>query len=121
MALSAAQDLATVERQAFELTEAQPSANNWQKLGLSRYLQNKYGPASEAFRQALRRDASLWTSHLFLGVSLYRTNQFAHALASIKRADVVYWLGATRIALRQPLKGLLYISESSDMFLESPH
>ena len=118
MALSAAQDLATVERQAFELTEAQPSAENWQKLGLSRYLQNKYGPASEAFRQALRRDASLWTSHLFLGVSLYRTNQFAPALTSLERAgrlapkaaqgrdDVDYWLGATRIALRQPLKGL---------------
>ena len=118
MVLSAAQDLATVERQALELSEAQPSAANWQKLGLSRYLQNKYGPASAAFRQALRLDSSLWASHLFLGVSLYRTNQFPLALTSIERADrlapkaaqgrddVDYWLGATQIALHQSLKGL---------------
>jgi tetratricopeptide (TPR) repeat protein len=118
MALSPWQDVAAVERNAAELAKAQPSADNWQKLGLSRYLQNKYDPAIEAFRQALRLDSSLWTSHLFLGISLYRTNQFPLALTSLESADrlapataqgrddVDYWLGATLIALHQPLKGL---------------
>ena len=118
IAFSPWQDLAAVERNATELTKAQPSAGNWQKLGLSLYLQNKYGPAMAAFREALRRDSSLWTSHLFLGVSLYRTNQFSAALTSLEiagrlapmaaqgRDDVDYWLGATLIALHQPLKGL---------------
>ena len=118
IALSPPQDVAAVERNAAELVKAQPSAGNWQKLGLSRYLQNKYDPAIEAFRQALRLDSSLWTSHLFLGISLYRTNQFSLALTSLESADrlapataqgrddVDYWLGATLIAQRQSLKGL---------------
>jgi tetratricopeptide (TPR) repeat protein len=118
IALSPPQDVAAVERNAAELVKAQPSADNWQKLGLSRYLQNKYDPAIEAFRQALRLDSSLWTSHLFLGICLYRTNQFPLALASLEgagrlapaaaqgRDDVDYWLGATLIAMRQPLRGL---------------
>ena len=130
IALSPPQDVAAVERNAAELVKAQPSADNWQKLGLSRYLQNKYNPAIEAFRQALRLDSSLWTSHLFLGISLYRTNQFPLALTALESADrlapvtaqgrddVDYWLGATLIAMRQPLKGL----EALERLLQrSPH
>ncbi|HUS04695.1 MAG TPA: tetratricopeptide repeat protein [Bryobacteraceae bacterium] len=118
IAFSPWQDLAAVEQNVAELVRSQPSAGNWQKLGLSRYLQNKYGPAIEAFHQALGRDSSLWTSHLFLGISMYRTNQFSPALAALENADrlapamaqgrddVDYWLGATLIALRRPLQGL---------------
>jgi len=118
IALSPWQDLAVVERDATEQVKAQPSAANWQKLGLSRYLRNNYPSAIDAFREALRRDASLWTSHLFLGISLYRTNQFSSALTSLENAnrlaptvtqgrdDIDYWLGATLIALHQPMKGL---------------
>ena len=116
--LALAQDLASVEREAAQLVQAQPSAINWQKLGLSRYLQNKYQPAIDALKEAVRRDSALWASHLFLGISLYRTNQFPMALESLERADrlapdaadgrddVDYWLGATQIALRRPLRGL---------------
>jgi len=118
MAFSPWQDLAAVEREATQEVRAQPSAVNWQKLGLSRYLRNNYPSAIDAFREALRRDASLWTSHLFLGISLYRTNQFSSALTSLENAnrlapsvaqgrdDIDYWLGATLIALHQPIKGL---------------
>lgn len=112
------QNLPQVEREASELTKSQPSAGNWQKLGLARYLQDRYGPAIEAFEAALQRDPALWSAHLFLGISRYRLNQFAEALRSLERAaqlapmsapgrdDVDYWLGATRIALRDPLRGL---------------
>lgn len=111
-------DLGAVEREAAALVQAQPSAINWQKLGLARYLQNKYIPAIGALREAVSRDSTLWTSHLFLGVSLYRVNQFSAAVTSLERAgqlaptiaqgrdDVDYWLGATYIALRRPLRGL---------------
>lgn len=111
-------DLAAVERAAAQLVSTQPTAENWQKLGLARYLQGRFEPAITALSEAVGRDSKLWTSHLFLGISQYRTNQFAHALAALERAsrlaptvapgrdDVDYWLGATRIALRQPLGGL---------------
>src|SRR5258708_20756501 len=88
IALSPWQDLAAVERNAAELVRGDPSsAANWEKLGLSRYLQNKYESAMEGFREALRRDSSLWPSHLFLGVSLYRTNQFPSALIALESAN----------------------------------
>jgi len=83
-----------------------------------RHLQNKFDGAIAAFREAVRLNSSLWTSHLFLGIGLYRTNQFPGALASIGEADrlapkanagrddIDYWLGAARIALKQHLSGL---------------
>jgi tetratricopeptide (TPR) repeat protein len=131
IALSPWQDLAAVERNAAELVRADPSsAANWEKLGLSRYLQNKYESAMEGFREALRRDSSLWPSHLFLGVSLYRTNQFPSALIALESAnrlapvtaqgrdDVDYWLGATLIAVRQPLRGLQALER---LIARNPH
>lgn len=100
---------------------AQPppdSAGAWQKLGLARHLENRFDEAIPAFTEALKRDPSLWTSHLFLGIGRYRTNQFAAALESLGRADrlgpasgqgrdeIDFWLGAARIATGQRLAGL---------------
>ncbi len=111
-------DLTFVEQRATVQVQADPSAANWQKLGLTRYLQNRYEPAIKAFREAVRKDGNLWTSQLFLGISLYRTNQFREALISLERSDLLapaaaqgrddvdYWLGATHIALKRPLRGL---------------
>jgi tetratricopeptide (TPR) repeat protein len=118
VAAAPADDLAAVERAASQLVSTQPTAENWQKLGLARYLQNRFEPAIEAFSEAVRRNPNLWTSHLFLGISRYRTNRFPLALAALEladrlappaapgRDDVDYWLGATRVALKQPLRGL---------------
>ena len=101
-----------------ELKVHPAAAETWQRLGLVRHLQNKFEAAIPAFRNAIRFDPSLWTSHLFLGICLYRTNRFHEALASLDQADraapkqhagrdeIDFWLGATRIAAKQPLKGL---------------
>lgn len=120
-AISGAQpagDLAATEKSLEELTRKQPTADLWQRLGLARHLQNRYETAIPAFREAIRLNPNLWTSHLFLGIGLYRTNQFPLALESLNRADRLaprshagrddldYWLGATRIALKQPMAGL---------------
>lgn len=95
-----------------------PTADLWQRLGLTRHLQNRYRDAIPAFREAVRLDPNLWTAHLFLGIGLYRTNDFPSSLASLENAEklapmghagrdeIDYWLGASRIALKQPLRGL---------------
>jgi tetratricopeptide (TPR) repeat protein len=112
------QDLVSLEREATELVKRQPSAINWQKLALSHYLQSRHKEAIDGFGQALHKDPSLWTSRLFLGISLYRTNQFPAALAALERVDreapkqgqgrddIEYWMGATQIALLKPIQGL---------------
>ena len=116
--VQSAGDLPAIERAAESSVQAQPTAANWQRLGLARYMQNHFEQAVPAFRQAIALDANLWPSHLFLGISLYRTNQFQPALASLETArrlaperaegsdDIDYWLGATYIALGQPWRGL---------------
>ncbi len=113
-----ASDLATVERIAETNTKAHPIAENWQRLGLARFMQNRFETAIPAFREAIARNNSLWPSHLFLGISLYRTNQFKAAVDSLETArrqappraqgsdDIDYWLGATYIALNQPWNGI---------------
>ncbi len=110
--------LAAVEKQTEAELKRDPSAANWQRLGLVLYMQNKFDAAIPPLRQAVQLNPKLWTADLFLGMSLYRTNQFNPALESLERAghlaptsdrgrdDVDYWLGATRIALEQPLAGL---------------
>ena len=94
------------------------TADAWQRLGLTRHLENNFEAAIPAFREAIGLDPSLWTSHLFLGIGLYRTNEFQAAVVSLEQADrlapkqhrgrddVDYWLAAARIAYGQPLKGL---------------
>jgi len=114
-------DFAAAEK-AYELELAErPSAETWQRLGLTRHLQSKFAAAIPAFREALRLDGKLWTSRLFLGMCLYRVNQFAEAQAELERAqrevpadnpgrdEIDYWVGATLIARKQPLDGLAAI------------
>jgi tetratricopeptide (TPR) repeat protein len=114
-------DLPAAEAALTRLVKATPSAQNWERLGLTRHLQNKYESAIPAFREAIRLDGQRWTSHLFLGICLYRTNEFQGALASLGiadriaparspgRDDVEFWLAATHVALRKPLEGLATI------------
>ncbi len=82
-----AQDLPALEKTYEEQVRANPTAGNWQRLGLVRHLQNHCEAAIPAFREALRLDAKLWTSDLFLGICLHRGNQFNLALAALVAAD----------------------------------
>ncbi len=111
-------DLAAKEAAHLVEVTAKPTAAGWQRLGLVRHLQNKFDPAASAFSAALKIDPSLWTSHLFLGICRYRTNQFAAAVESLNRADrlgpadgqgrteIDFWMGAVRIASGDQLGGL---------------
>jgi tetratricopeptide (TPR) repeat protein len=115
---SGSTDLASAEDSLAQLVKTQPSAQNWERLGLVRHLQNKYDSAIPALREAVRLDPKRWTSHLFLGICLYRTNQFPAALTSLQQAerfapaegagrdDLDFWFGATQIALKKNLEGL---------------
>lgn len=121
-AASAAQalpgDVAAQEQFYEKRVRETPTADLWQRLGLTRHLQNRYRDAIPAFREAVRLDPNLWTAHLFLGIGLYRTNDFPSSLVSLENAErlapkghagrdeIDYWLGASRIALKQPLRGL---------------
>lgn len=107
-----------IERIAELQVKSQPSAENWQRLGLARYLQNRFESAIPAFRHAVELAPSLWSSHLFLGISQYRTNAFGDAVKSLEAArklapataqgsdDIDYWLGATYLALKRPWDSL---------------
>ena len=114
-------DFAAAEKAYEAELKTQPSAEVWQRLGLTRHLQNKCDAAIPAFRESLRLAPSLWTARLFLGICQYRLNQFESARAELAeaerraaatdpgRGEVEYWLGATLIALKQPLVGLIWI------------
>jgi tetratricopeptide (TPR) repeat protein len=114
-------DFPTAEKAYEEELRIRPSADTWQRLGLTRHLQSKFGNAIPAFREALRLNPALWTSRLFLGMCLYRVNNFQEAQVEFERAErevppddpgrdeIDYWLGATLIALKQPLAGLVAI------------
>lgn len=117
----AAPDLAATEESLARLVKSTPTAQNWERLGLVRHLRNEYESAIPAFREAIRLNPVLWTSHLFLGICLYRTNQFDAALKSLETAnrlapaqtagrdDLEFWLAATQIALKRPLDGLVIL------------
>ncbi|MFN0104054.1 MAG: tetratricopeptide repeat protein [Bryobacteraceae bacterium] len=112
------QSVEELERQAEERVRTEPTAENWQRVGLARFLRNHFEPAIPAFQEALRRNSTLWPSHLFLGISRYRTNQFGTALESLQTAkrlapkdapgvdDVDYWLGASLLAVKRPWDSL---------------
>ena len=90
-----------------------PSADIYQRLGLVRQLQNKFGEASQAFEQAVRLNPQLWSAHLFLGIDYYRTNRFSEALKQLEITDRLhpgqgetrFWLGATQLALHHYMDG----------------
>jgi tetratricopeptide (TPR) repeat protein len=114
-------DLPAAEKAYEEEVRTRPSAETWQRLGLTRHLQSKFDAALPAFQEALRLNSSLWTSRLFLGICLYRVNRFDEARTELERAsrqapssdagrdEVDYWLGATLVALKQPFAGLMAI------------
>jgi tetratricopeptide (TPR) repeat protein len=114
-------DLPAAEKAYEEELKIHPSAETWQRLGLTRHLQSKFDAAMRAFREAVRLNPSLWTSRLFLGICLYRANRFEEARTELERAsrqvpstdkgrdELDYWLGATLVAMKQPFAGLMAI------------
>ena len=76
-------------------------------------MQNKFSPAAEAFRQALKLSPDLWGSHLFLGIDLYRMNQFEEADVSLlpptacarTEPEILFWSGATKLARHDYMAG----------------
>jgi tetratricopeptide (TPR) repeat protein len=106
-------DFAVAETIYVQLVSHRPDAELYQRLGLVRHMQNKFSSAVEAFEQAVKLDASLWSSHLFLGIDLYRINQFDAAdghLAIANRLhpgepEIMFWSGATKLARRDFMAG----------------
>ena len=91
----------------------QADADSYQRLGLTRHLQNHFAEAAQAFEQAVRLNPQFWASHLFLGIDYYRMNRFQDALVELQKADRLhpgqletrFWIGATQIALHEYLPG----------------
>jgi tetratricopeptide (TPR) repeat protein len=87
------------------------AAEIYQNLGLVYHLQFKYQEAIQSFEKALGLQPKLWASHLFLGIGLYKTNQFSRALSPLRKAldldpknaelEGRFWLGVTQLALHQ--------------------
>ena len=85
-----------------------------QRLGLVRHLQNKFIEAIPPLEQAIAMNPALWGAQLFLGIDLYRTNQFDKALPHLMAAErlqprnfeVRFWVGTTNLALKNNLLGL---------------
>lgn len=86
----------------------------YQRLGLVRHMQNKFSSAAEAFRQALKLSPDLWGSRLFLGIDLYRMNQFEEADQQLTAAnrlrpnepEIMFWSGAAKLALHETMAGI---------------
>jgi tetratricopeptide (TPR) repeat protein len=113
-------DLASQEyREAIRLA---PSAELYEKLGLTRFMALDYASGAEAFQQAIRREPKRWTSQLFLGICLYRTNRFREALPHLERAfelnpqhnETQFWLGNCYLALRNFDQGVQRLRAALD-------
>ena len=102
-----AKDFERAAREYRRALKLGPSAEIYEKLGLTHYLANAYPQAAEALKEAIRLDPKRWSAQLYLGVSLYKTNRFQEALPHIQRAlelnpqqnESRYWLGSTYRAL----------------------
>jgi len=113
---------AAAEQIYAQLVSARPDAELYQRLGLVRHMQNHFSSAAEAFRQALKLSPDLWGSHLFLGIDLYRTNQFEEADRQLDAAnrlrpnepEILFWSGATKLARHDYMAGF----ESLEKVLE---
>ncbi|PYV44838.1 MAG: hypothetical protein DMG06_04830 [Acidobacteria bacterium] len=87
------------------------AAEIYQNLGLVYHLQSRYQDAIPSFEKALNLQPNLWASHLFLGIGLYKTNQFSRALPPLRKAleldpqnaelEGRFWVGVTHLALHQ--------------------
>jgi tetratricopeptide (TPR) repeat protein len=108
-----ARDFAAAEAIYVQLVSHHPEAELYQRLGLVRHMQNKFSSAVEAFEQAVKLDTSLWSSHLFLGIDLYRMNQFDAADGHLTIAnrlhpgepEIMFWFGATKLARHDFMAG----------------
>lgn len=106
-------DFAGAESIYAQLVINHPDAQLYQRLGLVRHMQNKFSPAAEAFAAAVKLDPSLWSSHLFLGIDLYRMDQFDTADSHLTTAnrlrpndpEVMFWSGVTKLARHDYLRG----------------
>ena len=104
-----------------EAARLKPSAEIFEKLGLSCFLAGSYPQAVEAFSDALRGDSKRWPSQLFLGVSLYKMNRFQDALPHIAEAlqldpqqnETRYWLGCTYHALGSYEEAIAQLREAA--------
>lgn len=105
---------AAAEQIYVQLLSDRPDPELYQRLGLVRHMQNKFSSAAEAFRQALKLSPDLWGSRLFLGIDLYRMNQFEEADAQLSVAnrlrpnetEILFWSGATKLARHETMAGI---------------
>jgi tetratricopeptide (TPR) repeat protein len=108
-----AKQFGTAEQIYEQLLAVRPDAELYQRLGLVRHMQNKFSTAAEAFRQALKLSPDLWGSRLFLGIDLYRVNQFEDADVQLMAAnrlrpnepEILFWSGATKLARHDYMVG----------------
>ena len=106
-------DFKSAETIYVQLLAQHRDASLYQRLGLVRHMQNKFTSAAEAFQEAIRLDGSLWSSHLFLGIDLYRMDRFADADSQLAIAnrlhpnepEILFWSGATKLARHDFLPG----------------
>ena len=96
-----------------------------QSLAITYHLQNRFTDAIEEFRKAVSIDPTLWGSYLFLGMDLYKTNQFEEALPPLRKSlelnaamagpDARFWLGVTHLALGRPLEAIQELRQAADL------
>ncbi len=106
-------DFAAAEAIYAQLAPERHDAALYQRLGLVRHMQNKFSSAAQAFEAAIKIDPALWSAELFLGIDLYRMNQFEAADAHLSAAgrlhpnepEVMFWAGATKLARRDFIAG----------------
>ncbi|MDQ2711796.1 MAG: tetratricopeptide repeat protein [Acidobacteriota bacterium] len=106
-------DFKSAETIYVQLLAQHPHVSLYQRLGLVRHMQNKFSSAADAFKSAVHLDPSLWSSHLFLGIDLYRMNQFADADSQLDIAnqlhpnepEILFWSGATKLARHDFMSG----------------
>lgn len=107
------QDYAAASRQYEEILKLQPKlALIRQSLAITYHLQNRFPEAIAEFQRALRLDATLWGSDLFLGMDFYKTNEFLAAIAPLEKSislnatmaepEARFWLAVTDSALNKP-------------------
>lgn len=92
-----------------------------QHLGLVYYLSSRFSQAIPPLKEAARLDSSLWGSYLFLGISEYRSGDFAGAAEALRHAmalkpdlpEAQYWYGSTLMAQSQPEAAIPYLTRAA--------